>query len=183
MAGLSAADGWTTASYSGSTPALTDLPAFPTEAAGPSTNLLSGTDDAVGRERHLLQLPDLRRLQRHRLERDGREDRHGHGRFDQLLLGQRQRPDFEGDARLSAGHRAGFGPQRDQWHGQRFRDQRHRLQLHAIRLPGRQRGVAGRVLAVVRRKLVRNHRHVNLVGLRQRQLRAERRPTVISAGR
>ena len=40
--------GWTTSSYDGSTPALTDLPAFPTEAAGPSTNLLSGTDDQSG---------------------------------------------------------------------------------------------------------------------------------------
>ena len=38
--GGASGSGWTTASYYGSTPALTDLPAFPTAAAGPSTNLL-----------------------------------------------------------------------------------------------------------------------------------------------
>ena len=46
--GGASGSGWTTASYSGSTPALTDLPAFPTAAAGPSTNLLSGTDTQSG---------------------------------------------------------------------------------------------------------------------------------------
>ena len=46
--GGASGSGWTTASYYGSTPALTDLPAFPTEAAGPSTNLLSGTDTQSG---------------------------------------------------------------------------------------------------------------------------------------
>ena len=46
--GGASGSGWTTATYYGSTPALTDLPAFPTAAAGPSTNLLSGTDTQSG---------------------------------------------------------------------------------------------------------------------------------------
>ena len=130
--GGASGSGWTTASYYGSTPALTDLPAFPTAGGRPVHEPAFGHGHAVGQQQHLLQLPDLCRLQRHRRERDGREDRHRQRQHDGLLLRIGKRVDVFAAQRDRALHERCDRARRL---GQRDRHEQHFLQLPAIRLP------------------------------------------------